>query len=116
VEDEALITFRIMEILTNAGYEVIGAATTGEGAVEKIGLRSSPDLILMDIGLMGKLNGIETAMAIRERSGVPIVFITAYENEKILADVQNIPRSCYIPKPFEDTSIIETVEKMMQVQ
>jgi DNA-binding NarL/FixJ family response regulator len=112
VEDEPLITFMIMEILAGAGYEVAGTVASGEEAVKKIGLQPSPGLVLMDIGLIGKLNGIETAKAIRERSRVPIVFFAAYESENIIADIPDIPRSCYIPKPFENTSIIEAVDKM----
>ena len=115
VEDEALITFQIMEILTGAGYDVIDTVLSGEEAVEKIGMEPSLDLILMDIGLLGKLTGLETAKAIREQSEVPIVFITAYEDEKTVAGIQDIPRSCIIPKPFEDSSILEAARKMGQL-
>lgn len=112
VEDEALITFQIMEILTDAGYDVIGTLISGEEAVEQIGIGPPPGLILMDVGLSGKLNGIETAKAIRKLSDVPIVFISAYEDEKIIAGIGDIPYTGYIPKPFEDSSIVEAARNM----
>jgi DNA-binding response OmpR family regulator len=111
VEDEALITLQIMEILTYAGYDVIDAVTRGEEVLEKISGSCPPDLILMDIGLMGKLDGIETARAIRGKSEVPIIFITAYGNGKTMSDIRNISCSSYIPKPFEDESILEAIRK-----
>jgi DNA-binding NarL/FixJ family response regulator len=115
VEDEPLITFRIMEILTRAGYDAICTVSSGGEAVEKIGMEPSPGLFLIDIGLFGKPNAIGTAKAIRERSDIPIVFFTAYENENGMAGIQDIPRSCIIPKPFEDSSILEAVQKMGQL-
>jgi DNA-binding response OmpR family regulator len=111
VEDEALITLQIMEILTGAGYDVIGALTRGEEVLEEIGVSRPPDLIFMDVGLMGELNGIETARAIRERSEVPIIFITAYEDEKTMTEIRDISHSWYIPKPFEDKNILEAIEQ-----
>jgi CheY-like chemotaxis protein len=110
VEDEALIMLQITEILTSAvrrdRCSHAGRRSPREDR-NVIPARSDPHGHRTD----GELDGIETAMAIREKSEVPIIFITAYENEKTMSDIQNISCSCYIPKPFEDESILEAVRK-----
>ena len=65
VEDETLVSFDLKNIIFNLGYEVIGVVRTGEEAFSKA-FEEKPDLILMDIMLSGKLNGIETAEQIKK--------------------------------------------------
>ena len=65
VDDEAIITMQLEERLSAMGYTVAGMASSGEDAIEKA-RRLTPDLVLMDIVMPGKLNGIEAAKTIAE--------------------------------------------------
>ena len=70
VDDEAIITMQLEERLHAMGYTVVGMAASGEDAIEKA-RRLAPDLILMDIVMPGRLNGIEAAQAIIGETGYP---------------------------------------------
>ncbi len=73
VEDEAIILLQLEEILHAIGYTVAGLAASGEDAIEKA-RRLKPDLVLMDIVMPGKLNGIEAAKIITEELEYPGCF------------------------------------------
>jgi CheY-like chemotaxis protein len=72
VEDDGLIALHLQELLRNSGYNVPGPVASGEEAIEYVRTSPLPDLILMDITLDGKLNGIETARQIRKISDIPV--------------------------------------------
>jgi len=70
-----------------------------------------PDLVLMDIGLAGSLDGIETARQIKKRSPVPLIFITAYTSENMLARMREAAPDGFIIKPFIDSELLDLVGK-----
>ena len=84
VEDESIVSKDIQHSLNKLGYNVVGAASTGEKALE-LARSERPDIVLMDIMLKGDMNGIETAEIIRTELAVPVVFLTAYADESTLS-------------------------------
>ena len=74
---------RLEERLHAMGYTVVGMAASGEDAIEKA-RRLSPDLILMDIVMPGRLNGIEAAQKIISELDIPVVFVTSYADDAII--------------------------------
>ena len=81
VEDEGIIAQDIKNCLEGLGYIVPDVVFTGKEAI----LRAEelrPDLVLMDIVLKGDIDGIETAAEIRKRYNIPIVYLTAYEEDR----------------------------------
>ena len=76
VEDEMIIGAKISMLLSDLGYEIAGIIPTGEKAISQI-RNNRPDMILMDIQLKGKLDGIETARIIQESDDIPIIYLTA---------------------------------------
>jgi len=80
VDDEAIITMQLEERMSVMGYTVAGMAASGEDAVDKA-RRTRPDLVLMDIVMPGKMNGIEAAKIIRTELDIPVVFVTAYADD-----------------------------------
>jgi CheY-like chemotaxis protein len=77
VEDEAIIALGLQRRLQRLGYLVPTTASSGEEAIE-LAEQQQPDVIFMDIGLRGEIDGIEAAKQIRARFDIPIVFLTAY--------------------------------------
>jgi CheY-like chemotaxis protein len=113
VEDDSLIALHIAEILENAGYQVIEPASSGEMALKALEKSPKPDLILMDIGLAGSIDGIETARRIRQHHNIPILFLSAYANLARIDEVKNIPSCGYLGKPYLEKDLLATVEKAL---
>jgi CheY-like chemotaxis protein/DNA-binding PadR family transcriptional regulator len=109
VEDEAIILLQLEEILHAIGYTVAGLAASGEDAIEKA-RRLKPDLVLMDIVMPGKLNGIEAAKIITEELDIPVVFVTSYADDTIIEKAKSVKPYGYIVKPFNELVIKATVE------
>lgn len=109
VEDEIVVAVDIEERLKNLGYEVSGIVTSGEEAIEKLGT-NSVNLVLMDIGLKGDIDGIETARRIRGISSVPVVYLTAFADEETLARAQFTEPFGYLLKPVNERELHSTVK------
>jgi len=113
VEDDGIIALRSQELLTKNGYSVPCPFSSGEDLLEYLARAPMPDLILMDIGLMGALNGIETAREVRRRYHIPVIFLTAYSNEQRVADAREISPYGYIIKPFVEHDLLKSIEKVL---
>jgi len=83
VEDERIVAEDIRTKLEYVGYVVAGIASSGEEALKKTE-KLQPDLVLMDIVLEGKMDGIEAAAQILSRFNIPVVYLTAYSDERTL--------------------------------
>lgn len=99
VEDDADIIRSIREGLEFHGYEMIGSAVSGEQALSMLE-KKTPDLILMDIQLMGDMDGVETAEQIRSKFKIPVVYLTGFTEDKILDRAKLTDPYGYIVKPF----------------
>ncbi len=92
VEDEIIVAKDVQRRLQALGYTVVDIANSGKKAIN-IAKETEPDLILMDIRLKGKGNGIETAGKIHELSDIPIVYMTAYSDENTVERAKRTERS-----------------------
>ena len=108
VDDEAIITMQLEERLSAMGYTVAGMASSGEDAIEKA-RRLIPDLVLMDIVMPGKLNGIEAAKTIAGMD-IPVVFVTSYADDTIIEKAKQVGPYGYIVKPFNELEIKAAIE------
>jgi len=98
VEDENIVALDIENRLKSLGFTVLPLISSGEEAVEKA-YEYKPDLILMDILLKGKINGIDAAKKIVGTLKIPIVYLTASTNREVLKRAMQIGRCSYITKP-----------------
>jgi FOG: CheY-like receiver len=115
VEDEYIVAMGIKRMLKSLGYTVTGVALSGEDAISKAEL-TFPDIILMDIMLKGDIDGIEAAKEIRERFDVPVVYLTAYSDNKILERAERTEPFGYIIKPFDEKDLYSSIEVALQRQ
>lgn len=104
VEDEWIIANDIKNCLVDLGYMVTSIAATGEEAIEQAG-QDLPDLILMDIMLKGEMNGIEAAKEIRLRFDIPVIYLTAYDNQYLVEQAKQTDNYGYLLKPFKDKEL-----------
>jgi CheY-like chemotaxis protein len=109
VEDERLVAEDLRDTLTQVGYAVAGIVASGEKALERIE-EASPDLVLMDINLSGEMDGISAAELIRTRHGTPVVYLTAFSNDRTLARARETDAFGFIVKPFQEKAVIAAIE------
>ena len=109
VEDDWIIAKEISCSLQDFGFELLGPYESGEEALANIST-NKPDIVLLDIGLSGELNGIETAQRIKKEYRVPFIFLTA------LADMATIDKAKlagpygYLVKPVSTETLYSTIE------
>jgi putative two-component system response regulator len=115
VEDERIVAHDLARQLTDLGYDVVATAYSGEEAVGKL-QEAHPDLVLMDIVLAGKMDGIEAAEKIATPSGTPVVYLTAYADDTTFRRATLTNPSAYILKPVEKKQLYVTIELALNKQ
>jgi CheY-like chemotaxis protein len=112
VEDEGVVSIDIRNILKNAGYDIAAVAFQGLEAVQKAE-QSNPDLVLMDIGLKGEIDGIEAARRIRDRFQIPVVFLTGFADEVTVTKAKEVNPSGFIIKPINEEDLKKTLDDVL---
>lgn len=107
-EDEYIIAKGIQSRLESWGHDVDGIAASGEEAIHRV-RTSAPDLVLMDIMLKGEMDGIAAAARIRERLGVPVIYVTAYGSDDTVREAALTNPYGFIVKPFDDDTLQHAV-------
>ena len=118
VEDQFLVATRLRKELQVWGYEVVGYETSGLAAIDRI-LAELPDLILMDIGLEGSLDGTEVAerlQQIPETQSIPVVFVTGYADDETLERALQVSASGYVVKPYKAQELRALLETTLHKQ
>ncbi len=109
VEDEKIVALDIRKQLEKSGYHVCGVYGSGEEALASFE-SADPDIVLMDIQLQGKMDGVATAKEMRSLYEVPVIFLTAYADEATVERAKFIEPFGYLPKPFDEKSLRTTIE------
>jgi PAS domain S-box-containing protein len=104
VEDEFVTATAIQMSLEGLGFEVAGTTDTGEDAIRSAG-ELRPDLILMDIQLIGEMNGITAAGIIREKYRIPVIYLTGQSDDATISSALESEPFGYIVKPFEEKNL-----------
>ncbi|HEY9606506.1 MAG TPA: response regulator, partial [Allocoleopsis sp.] len=109
VEDESIVALNIKNRLEKLGYAVVATISSGEVAIQTAA-ETFPDLVLMDIKLKGKIDGIEAATKIRSQLQVPVVYLTAYADDETLNRAKMAEPYGFILKPFESRDLCTAIE------
>lgn len=112
VEDEALEAFLLSDCLRLEGFQVCGLASQGDDAL-RIMQTEQPDVIIMDIGLSGAMDGIATARQIRTFSNVPILFLTGYLTEATTAQIQALHPAMQLTKPARIQEVLFKIQRLL---
>lgn len=107
-EDEALIRLDLVEMLTEAGYDVVGQAGDGEAAIE-LTEKEKPDLVVMDVK-MPKLDGISAAERIAKQRIAPVVILTAFSQRDLVERARDAGAMAYLTKPFTIEDLMPAIE------
>ena len=109
VEDEHIVAMGMRAMLKSLGYIVTGVSSSGEDAVSKAE-STLPDLVLMDIMLKGNLDGIEASKEIITRFDIPIIYLTACSDIKVLERAWNTGHFGCIVKPFDEMDLKKGID------
>jgi signal transduction histidine kinase len=104
VEDERIVALDVSHRLQRMGLEVVGHAADAQTAI-RLAEEAEPDLILMDIQIAGDYDGITTAELIHERAAIPVVFLTAYDDQELLNRAKTHETFGYVLKPFQEREL-----------
>lgn len=109
IEDEMIIAANISLQLTNLGYRVDGIITKSEDVLPHLFVHI-PDIILMDINLKGKTDGIELAQLIQKEYKIPIIYLTANSDEVHFERAKATNPYAFISKPFKKLDLQHAIE------
>ena len=109
VEDEAVVAENLEMVIDDGGYDVVGRADNADDAVTAAS-ELKPDLILMDIILRGQKNGIDASYEIKEKLDIPVIFLTAYSDFKLVDRAKSTEPYAYIVKPFQEGELFASIE------
>ncbi len=108
VEDEILVAEELREYLERLGYAVPAVLSSGDEVVEAVA-RYRPDLLLMDIHVDGSIDGIEAAFQAKAEFGIPVIYLTAYSDDRTLSRAAGTRPAAYLLKPFNERELAVNV-------
>ena len=112
IDDSRYIRTLIIQVLINAGYDVVGEAETGEDAIEKV-LEFAPDLITLDTVLPDMLGMDVLGILKEEEVDTKVVMVSAVGQEKVIQESLEAGASSYIVKPFNNSFLLDKVKKAL---
>jgi len=107
-EDDMIIQMFLSKIINNAGFRVVGEARNYIEILKLVD-KTQPDLIVMDIGLEGEKDGIETAHILNKKNNIPILFITGNSDKATMDRAHEVEPIGIIFKPIDEYSLIDTL-------
>jgi len=112
VEDDALVSSYIDQVLVQLEFSVIGRASSGP---EAIGLaeRNRPDLALVDIRLSGPMDGIKVAQLLHERFGVPSIFLSGIGDDQTIERALTVSSLGFLQKPFLPSQVFDAIDRAL---
>lgn len=109
VEDEAVVAMDLDAQLRDMGYEVCACVDNGRDAVA-LAIVLLPDLVLMDVVVKGEVDGVEAASHINSKLHIPVVFLTAYSDDKTVERAAQTGPYGYLTKPFQSRELHAGIE------
>ena len=110
-EDEAIIRLDLKEILTSAGYEVVGESGRGDEAVQLVA-EHLPDLAILDIKMPG-MDGLRAAREITSQYQVAVVLMTAFSQRDLIEEARDAGVAAYLVKPFQARELLPAVADVL---
>ncbi|RLC53275.1 MAG: response regulator [Candidatus Cloacimonadota bacterium] len=113
VEDEQIFAQDLKMIMESEGYSVESIVDSGTEAIKKIE-QNKPDIILMDIKIHGKIDGIDLTKEIQKKNNIPIIYLTAYTEKSTVDRAMETNPVAYMVKPIFDNDLIDVVKKALK--
>ena len=108
-EDDAIAAHHLQQSLLRMGYHVTGVVKTGEEVIDNVA-ETKPDLILMDITLGGKIDGICAVQKVNAQTDIPVIYLTANSDSEVFEQAKSTRPYAYIIKPYELYQLQNAIE------
>lgn len=112
VEDEPITAMDEQEIFRKIGFQIAGVYFSAETALEALS-HEQPDIIIMDIMLLGQINGLDAATEIMEKYGTPIVFVSAIGKGIEQFNSPKFKDACFVQKPYTEEILVDAIQKVL---
>ncbi len=112
VEDDMILALVLKRNLEQLGHIVLEVQSDGLGAIDAV-LKSSPDLIIMDIKLIGSIDGIQAMIEIRKFSTIPVIYVSGILNEALQERTQETISSEFMCKPIDLFELKERISNAL---
>lgn len=109
VEDQIVIAKSIESMIVNHGMEVIGVCKSGEEALD-IAEKQGPDVVIMDIKLEGKMDGIQAAARIHEMHRIPVIYLSDHTDAVTVRKAKTTRPANFLSKPFTETDLLRAID------
>ena len=115
VEDDLVSSYAMSLMLEDHGCHVLENLVSADNIVEDV-KSLQPDAILMDIRLSGEMDGTQAAIALRKKDNVPIVFISAFNDEATKSTIDAISNSMLVNKPYEIRHVVDAIYDLIRTK
>lgn len=112
VEDDYLVALDLEYSLLDAGFDVVGVATSAEEGLE-IAASGKPDLAILDIRLAGKRDGIDLAMDLLSELGIPAIFATAHGDPQTRKRAEQASPLGWLQKPYSSEALFTLLDEAL---
>jgi len=112
IEDDNITALFLREILKKWDYQVVATANNGESALKEFETHQ-PDLLLVDIHLLGELSGIDVVSIIKKKREIPVIYLAAHLDAAVIDKSLNSDPSVCLIKPFDEHQLKATIEKAL---
>lgn len=109
VEDEPVVALDLQQEVEQLGLTVVGLAESADEAL-LVAEENRPDLALMDVRIVGSMDGVQTARLLREAYGIPVIFLTSYSDEQTIRRAARELPYGYLTKPFQPRELKAALE------
>lgn len=113
VEDETIIAMDMQRRIKQMGCDVVGRVVSGEQAVDQASTLK-PDVVLMDIKLRGKIDGITAARRIRQHDDIPVIFLSAFLARDSVRQEGGPLSIAMLPKPFDPSELKDAMSRILR--
>jgi CheY-like chemotaxis protein len=114
VEDDMILALVLKKNLEQLGHTVLDVQASGQGAIDAVSA-SKPNLIIMDIKLMGSIDGIQTMIEIRKFSEIPVIYVSGNSDESVKLKAQETQSSEFMSKPIDLFELKERINKALAI-
>ena len=113
VEDDYLVAMQVEEALGDAGFALAGTAASAEEAL-KIAAATRPAVVLMDIRLAGKMDGVDAALALFREHGIRCIFATAHHDPEVRRRAAPAQPLGWLQKPYTMPAVVTAIRQALQ--
>jgi CheY-like chemotaxis protein len=113
VEDEMMLALVLKKNLEKLGHVVLEVQSNGLSAIDAVS-ESKPDLIIMDIKLIGSIDGIQTMIEIRKFSEIPVIYVSGNADTSVKEKAQETESSEFMSKPIDLYELQERISNALK--